>query len=98
MKEIAVKKLEKIQASTGFEPRPPRYKLGATNNWATKPHDVTSEGNLQDVAGFNFPWHNNLKNSYRGFKPCVDISCRNVSKTKNSGRDVEEIFHVNSDE
>ena len=57
MKEISVKKPEKIQASTGFELRPPRYKLGATCHLplATKPHVVTSEGNLQDVAGFNFP-------------------------------------------
>ena len=43
--EIAEKKLEKIRASTGFEPVPQKHYLGVTNNWATKLH-VRDKPNL----------------------------------------------------
>lgn len=62
IKEIAVKKPEKIQqASTLLETMPPRYLLSATTNWARKPQ-FGSEANL---VGSAFPlkeWdHNETK-------------------------------------
>ena len=62
IKEIAVKKPEKIQqASTLLETMPPRYLLSATTNWARKPQF----GNEANLVGSAFPlkeWdHNETK-------------------------------------